>query len=116
MIASVDSELKKIKDKLLTLDYDYNHELSFGERYFFSKEKEKNYNQIRVHLHLTAKNSDAHKKAVLFKNHLLNNKDLALEYENLKKNIIEETKGDYTKYRELKNKYIDKIFKSTYSN
>jgi|AntRauTorcE11897_2_1112592.scaffolds.fasta_scaffold21754_2 GrpB-like predicted nucleotidyltransferase (UPF0157 family) len=112
MVVSGDNNLNLIKTKLLNLDYDHNLNLSFGDREFFSKDSEKNYDKIRIHLHVTFKNSADHKKAVLFKNYLSNNKKLALEYQDFKKRAIEEAQGDYSKYRQIKNKYIDKILKS----
>ncbi|MCF7795126.1 GrpB family protein, partial [Patescibacteria group bacterium] len=112
MIASRNSDINIIKDKLSNLNYEYIKKLSFGERVFFVKDKDKNNDKIRIHLHLTFKNSEAYKKALLFKNYLLNNKKLALEYQNFKKRAIDEAQGDYSKYRQIKNKYIDKIIKS----
>jgi GrpB-like predicted nucleotidyltransferase (UPF0157 family) len=112
MVVNINNNLKGIKNKLLSLDYNYHLELSFGDREFFSKEKEKNNDNIRIHLHLTYKGSTDHKKALRFKKYLSNNKKSALDYQNLKKRAIKEANGDYKKYRQIKNIYIKDIFKS----
>ncbi len=114
MAASEKNKLIEIKNKLLNLEYNYHQEISFGGRDFFSKDKRNNKDMIRIHLHLTSKNSSAHKKAIAFKDYLSSNKKIAINYQNFKIETMKKTQGDYKKYREIKNKYIDKILKSIY--
>jgi GrpB-like predicted nucleotidyltransferase (UPF0157 family) len=112
ILLTVDSNyLNEAKNNLLNLDYQHNLNLSFGNREFFSKDKEKNKDNIRIHLHLTYDNSDAHKKAVLFKKYLLNDKKLIIEYQQLKTKAMKKAQGDYKIYRQIKNKYIEKLIK-----
>ncbi len=111
MITSPINDLKEVRTQLIKLNYQHNKNLSFGDREFFNKDKENNHDRIRIHLHLTFKNSPAYEKAVLFKKYLLTNKEEALKYQNLKKRAIKEAQSDYKKYRQIKNKYIDNLLK-----
>jgi GrpB-like predicted nucleotidyltransferase (UPF0157 family) len=111
MLAVDSNYLNEAKKKLYDLGYNHKLKLSFGDRDFFSKDKEKNKDNIRIHLHLTYKNSDAHKKALLFKKYLLSSRDLTLEYQELKIEAIRDAQGDYKKYRQIKNRYIEKLLK-----
>lgn len=112
MMVAQDKDLDFLKKVLVSLNYKYHPKLSFGGRSFFGKPKYKNSDPIRIHLHLTTKNSLAHQKALEFKAYLQKDKKLAKNYQNFKKEAIKKAQGSYKKYRQIKNEYIDKILKS----
>lgn len=98
-----DKNVKKIKQLLIKNNYieKPSHD---KDRLFFVKQTKKQ----RYHLHLTSKKS-VFELAIMFREHMKNNKKDRDDYEKLKKQAIKICKGDRDIYREHKNPYIRKI-------
>lgn len=65
-----------------------------------------------VHVHMYEKDSDEYKKHILFRDHLLANPEIAKQYEDLKKKLLEVSAGDRGIYQDGKKEFIEEIIKS----
>jgi GrpB-like predicted nucleotidyltransferase (UPF0157 family) len=74
------------------------------DRRFFAKGPE---NNRTFYLHIVSQ--DEYKRMVKFKDTLIDNVDLANQYSNLKKQLVESLSNDREKYTISKNDFIQKV-------
>jgi GrpB-like predicted nucleotidyltransferase (UPF0157 family) len=104
-LKSWDQKTKAIA-RLRKLGFIYaNHEKK--GRIFLAATQESGYQD--VHLHLVLKNSKEYKEKLFFKEFLINNKSVANEYDQLKKQCAREAKGNRQQYKKLKASFIRNI-------
>jgi len=84
---------------------------STRERKFFDKQYGHQGTARRVHLHLTFHNSFESRKALVFVKYLNTHPKKMREYARIKKEGIKFAKGEGKKYRNYKNKFLEKTAK-----
>lgn len=104
-------EMKKAEELLIKNNYEVMSHVSNNARISFKKFYGFLLFKRRVHIHLTYKNSKAHKETLKFKKKLMNNPKLAKKYAQIKKNAVKYAKGEGKIYRDYKKKFIDKLSK-----
>jgi len=107
MIAANKKDFAKTKKIIQTLGYELGKS-SDKNRLFFRRETKIKGRKRRYHLHLTTQNNILWKKAIAFKQYLMDNPKIAKKYELLKKKAIILCNNDGQKYRDLKNDFISK--------
>ncbi|PCI93125.1 hypothetical protein COB11_05865 [Candidatus Aerophobetes bacterium] len=95
-------------DPMIDLGYDYieEYEKIFPERRFFQK-LDKDGNHL-FHVHLVQFNGPFWHKHLFFRNYLRKHKDVAKEYETLKKDLLSKN-GDIEAYLKGKTSFVRKI-------
>ena len=81
------------------------------EREYFEKEYKYAKKQRKVHLHLTSHNNFEIKRAIAFRDYLTKNPKAKKEYTEIKKKASRYARGKGKKYREYKNKTLQKLGK-----
>ena len=64
-----------------------------------------------VHVHMYKKDSDDYKKHILFRDHLRAHLEVAKQYEDLKKKLLEVSAGDRGIYQDGKKEFIEEVIK-----
>lgn len=62
-----------------------------------------------IHIHLVISNTERYHEFIILKDYLLNNKEEALEYSNLKKDIIKRGITKRREYKTIKSDYVVKL-------
>lgn len=62
-----------------------------------------------VHIHLVISNTDRYREFIILKDYLLQNKNEALNYSNLKKEIVNNGITDRKEYKAIKSEYVTKL-------
>jgi len=104
-------KVKENKKILQKAGYLFNSSGSSKQRKFFMKEYASKNNVRRVHLHLTFHNSFESRRALSFVKYLRAHPDKIKEYAKIKEKAIKYAKGQGEKYREYKNKLLEKLGK-----
>lgn len=99
---------KKILEKN---NYFHPEKGSEKDRIFFQKDYGFLIWKRRVHVHLTSKNTLPYLRAISFREYMKKNPKYVKEYARIKKKGAEIAKGDGQKYRDYKNKFLEKITK-----
>ncbi|MBR9705159.1 GrpB family protein [Candidatus Pacearchaeota archaeon] len=108
LIGVKNSTINNSKNILKKLDYNYKE--TIDKRSFFVRNRGY-FLKKRYHLHLTKYNNDIWKKALKFKNNLLNNKKLREQYKALKIHGLKLCKGDPKFYRQYKDHFIKEVLR-----
>jgi len=104
LIPSLD-DAEKFINPLSEIGYQFFKDRSSVERLFFVKEEPPKY-----HLSLTRPEKFSYwKRQILFRDYLIQHNDQALEYEALKKHLIEKFPNARQEYCDGKNEFVQKI-------
>jgi GrpB-like predicted nucleotidyltransferase (UPF0157 family) len=105
------NKLNQFWDKLEKLGYEpiQEHQPN-NKRIFFQKIIKYNGKERRIHVHLTLNKSFWY-SFILLRDYLRRNKKKCEEYEKVKKEAVKYSKGVGKKYREYKNKFLEKVIK-----
>lgn len=76
-------------------------------QFFSSKEDETSSGDI--HIHLVILNTERYNEFIILREYLLNNKDEALKYSNLKLKLIEDGITDRKQYKTVKSEYVTNL-------
>jgi GrpB-like predicted nucleotidyltransferase (UPF0157 family) len=96
----------KYLDSLHTLGYFYSKERSSTERYFFTKG-----DPVSVHLSLTDKSTPYWDRQLAFRDYLLAHREIAKEYEVLKRSLIEHYPSGKDKYSYGKSEFVAAVLR-----
>ncbi len=89
--------------------YEYKPKSGDVDRYFFQRIIVHSANERTVHIQLTHKNSRAWQSMIAVRDYLRKHRDIAKDYEKIKKQAIKYAKGDGKKYRKYKRSLLQKI-------
>ena len=107
----VETVKNNIIKKLEKLGYDYNLEHQRDKRRIFLQKKiTYSGKERRIHIHLTL-NNEFWNTFIAFRNYLRTHDKERDEYAKLKKEAVKHAKGEGTKYREYKSKFLENITK-----
>jgi len=105
------NKVNQIIKKLEKLGYDYNLEHQRDKRRIFLQKKiTYSGKERRIHIHLTL-NNEFWNTFIAFRNYLRTHDKERDEYAKLKKEAVKHAKGEGTKYREYKSKFLENITK-----
>lgn len=111
-IEADDEVLTQISTELKKLGYTFHEQWSTPERLFFKAHLPDSEEDIRsYHIHLISKGSPEWNNLIAFRDYLIENKEIAANYAELKKLAAEEARSDGEKYRKLKEPMITEILK-----
>lgn len=117
------SDFKKIKSRLMQIDYFHNGNQGIDNRDVFKRNKNsanKILDSVNHHLYVCLSNSQALERHLLSRDFLRKNDWARLEYQKMKYELAEKANQDKKKYAELKelnvNKFIDKIIDAEKTN
>lgn len=88
--------------------YSYKGEMEVEGRYYFVKGPPENRTH---HIHMFKKGNQRYKDHILFRNHLVSNKDTAEEYGRLKLRLWRCYRGQRKKYTEAKSDFIERVLR-----
>lgn len=108
-IAVQKRQLNKIKRELENNKYEFIKSGRDKDRMFFQKNYIYNKKIRRVHIQLTYQNSNCWKKAIAFRNYLINHPNDVKKYAKIKRTASELCPEKGITYREYKKEFIDKI-------
>ncbi len=97
---------KKAVEKVEECGYEYMGEKGVEDRYYFVKGTDENRTH---HIHLFEDGHQKYKDHILFRNHLIDNRDLAERYGKLKLQLWRKYRGERRKYTEAKSDFIKSI-------
>ncbi|MEI6054030.1 MAG: GrpB family protein [Candidatus Saccharibacteria bacterium] len=86
-----------------------NNPINTEDRVFMSSSGQTESKEGDVHLHLTTKNSDIHRNAVLFREYLINHPEIKQQYIDLKYKIKDKVGNDRPAYTKAKADFIKSI-------
>ncbi len=86
--------------------YRYKGEMGVEGRYYFVKGPPENRTH---HIHMFKKGSQRYQDHILFRNHLVSNRDTAEEYGRLKLRLWRQFRGQRKKYTEAKSDFIERV-------
>jgi GrpB-like predicted nucleotidyltransferase (UPF0157 family) len=75
---------------------------------FFASRKEET-KSGDIHIHLALINTDRYKDFLILKNYLLNNEEEALNYSNLKQDLLNNGVKEREEYKKIKSEYVSKL-------
>ncbi|HEY9403404.1 MAG TPA: GrpB family protein [Pyrinomonadaceae bacterium] len=88
------------------IGYEYRGESGIAGRYYFVKGEPRTH-----HLHMVRLSSDLWRSHLLFRNYLRQNREVAEEYESLKRDLAEKYKRDREAYTDGKTTFIEEVLK-----
>ena len=103
--------LRVPKAPLMQLGYEFKKDSGSATRLFFLKQATYRGKRIRIHLHLMKLNGKDWNEMVLFRDYLIRNKGLLLEYIEVKKKAAKLAAGDKEIYKKAKNDFIKSVMK-----
>ena len=62
-----------------------------------------------IHIHLVIKETERYKEFIMLRDYLLNNKEIAKEYSNYKKKLIDNNIAEREDYKRVKSEYVSKL-------
>ncbi|MGB8510694.1 MAG: GrpB family protein [Pyrinomonadaceae bacterium] len=101
------ADAEKCVIPLERIGYEYRGEQGIPGRHFFGKGGPRTH-----HLHLVESGSDLWLSHLLFRDYLLQHRETAEKYEELKRELAEKYKGDREAYTEGKASFIEKVLKA----
>lgn len=99
-------DVEGLKDQFNSAGYEYKSK-DFVDHLLFTKRNEKG--ESTHHVHVMSKEGTNWKKALGFRDYLLNHKDVAQEYALLKLDLAKKFPCDRRAYAEGKNPFIEKV-------
>ncbi|OAB38382.1 GrpB family protein [Paenibacillus glacialis] len=103
-VSDIEGVTETHKELLAAIGYEYVYHSHFPERRFFRKGL---WRAGTHHLHIYKYESDHWHSNLLFRNYLINHREVASEYNDLKLELEERFKTDRVKYTEAKGPFIE---------
>ena len=113
--AKDNEEFNQIKSVLERLDFS-GSEKSKDEIYQFFSSTENETKAGDVHIHLVINDTQRYSDFIILKNYLLNNKNEAKNYSDLKRNLIKNNVTDRKEYKSIKSKYVSDLLERARKN
>jgi GrpB-like predicted nucleotidyltransferase (UPF0157 family) len=109
LIGAEKKQIPKIKSLLIKNNYLFRPKGGTKKRLFFRKDYYYDNKLIRYHIHLTFLTSNVWKHDLFVRDFLIKNKKIAREYENIKKQGIQLSKGSGKIYKKHKHHFLQNL-------
>lgn len=112
VISSPKDQFDQIKKTLTNNGYLFRPNAGTSTRLFFRTDYYNDKNVKLIHIHLVEKDSRDWKEMIVFREKLTNNLQLCREYVKIKKKAVKISNGNGDKYKQYKEKFINKVLKN----